>query len=163
MKSSTKFVAGIVAVAASLAAVGAFAESKAKQHGDGHGMGMHGKEMSFEVLDADGDGMITLEEMQNLGKDRFVEIDTNQDGKLSAAELEAHGQKQVSDRVAMMIERHDKNGDSLLVIEEMPGSVRGERMFEHIDLDGNGSISQKEYDKAHDRKMRHGKGHSKDN
>ncbi len=159
---STRTFAGII-VATSLIAVGAVAQSNTKQQGPGPESGMHGKKMSFEMLDTDGNGEITLEEIQNRSKDRFVEIDTNQDGKLSAEELEAHAQKRTSERVALMIERHDKNGDSLLVIEEMPGSGRGEAMFERFDLDGNGSISQEEFDEAKSKRKHHGKRHNKDN
>lgn len=160
---STGFIVGIVVVATSLTAAAAFAENKGKSHGYGHGPGMHGKKISFEMLDTDGNGEITLEEIQNRGKDRFVEIDTNQDGKLSADELEAHQQKQIAERVAKMIEHLDKDGDGMLVIEEMPGSDRGEMMFERFDLNGDGVITQEEFDEAKSKRKRHGKRHNKDN
>jgi Ca2+-binding EF-hand superfamily protein len=160
---STGFIAGIVVVATSLTAAAAIAESKGKSHGDGPRHGMHGMKMSFEMLDTDGNGEITLEEIQNHGKGRFTEIDTNQDGKLSAEELEAHQQKKIAERVAKMIERHDKDGDGLLVIEEMPGAGRGEMMFERFDLNGDGVVTQEEFDEAKSKRKRHGKRHNKDN
>ncbi|MBV1897474.1 MAG: EF-hand domain-containing protein [Rhodobacteraceae bacterium] len=160
---STRFIAGIVVVATSVVAVGAYAQSEAKAQGHGAGSGMHGKKMSFEVLDTDGNGEITLEELQSRSKDRFIEIDTNQDGMLSAEELEAHAQKQTSERVAMMIERHDTDGDSLLTIEEMPGAGRGEAMFARIDPNGDGIITQEEFEQAKSQRKGHGKKHNKDN
>lgn len=160
---STRFIAGIVVVATSVVAVGAYAQSEAKAQGHGAGPGMHGKKMSFEVLDTDGNGEITLEELQSRSKDRFIEIDTNQDGMLSAEELEAHAQKQTSERVAMMIERHDTDGDSLLTIEEMPGAGRGEAMFARIDPNGDGIITQEEFEQAKSQRKGHGKKHNKDN
>jgi Ca2+-binding EF-hand superfamily protein len=160
---STGFIAAIVVIATSVTAAGALAESHGKSDGEGPGRGMHGKKMSFEMLDTDGNGEITLEEIQNRGKDRFVEIDTNQDGKLSVEELEAYEQKKIAERVAKMIERHDKDGDGLLVIEEMPGAGRAEMMFERFDLDGDGVITQEEFDEAKSKRKRHGKRHNKDN
>lgn len=159
----TRFIAGIVVIATSVVAVGAYAQSAAKQQGQGAESGKHGKKMSFEVLDTDGNGEITLEELQNRSKDRFSETDTNQDGMLSAAELEAHAQKKTSERVAMMIERHDTDGDSLLTIEEMPGSGRGEAMFARVDLDDDGIITQEEFEQAKSHRKGHGKKHNKDN
>ena len=45
------------------------------------------------VLDLDGDGSVSLEELQaaypEMGEDRFAEIDTDEDGALSAEEIEA--------------------------------------------------------------------------
>lgn len=178
---STKLIVGIVVAAVSLTAVGAYAQSQSKRHGFGHGMhgggmgngmggeghkgghGMRGEQMSFEKLDADGNGQITLEEMQNLGKDRFGDMDTNQDGKISQAEMEAHAQKRTTDRIAEMFERHDKDGDGMLSMDEMPGSDRGGRMFEHIDQDGSGSISEEEFDEVRNGMMQHGKRHMDEN
>lgn len=174
---STKLIVGIVVAAVSLTAVGAYAASQSKGHGFfGHGMhggghgekhsggyGMRGEQMSFEKLDTDGNGQITLEEMQNRGKDRFSEMDTNQDGKISQAEMEAHAQKRSADRAAEMIERFDKDGDGMLSMDEMPGSDRGERMFERVDQDSSGGISEEEFDEVRNRMMRHGKRHMDEN
>ena len=46
-------------------------------------------ERMFKVWDASGDGIITREELQARGASRFSELDTDRNGFLSAAEVEA--------------------------------------------------------------------------
>lgn len=46
-----------------------------------------------------------------------------------------------------MIERADENGDGKLGFDEV-NSPRMSKMFEHIDADGNGEITQEEWEAA---------------
>ena len=57
----------------------------------GRGMMGHGmfKRMIFALMDADGDGTISLEEFQAAHAKIFKAMDTNKDGKLTPAEIEA--------------------------------------------------------------------------
>jgi EF hand domain-containing protein len=68
----------------------------------GHGMmggGMMGppvmKRMIFALMDADGDGTISLQEFQAAHERIFKAMDTNKDGKLTPEEMEAfiHGSR----------------------------------------------------------------------
>ncbi len=122
----------------------------------------HRERPDFATLDLDGNGALTLEELQAQGQARFASMDTNGDGAVSAEELIAAANSRAADRAATMIARMDENGDGLLQAEEMQarrGGDRAARMFDRVDADSDGSISQAEFDTAMDRMgERHGKG-----
>ena len=103
----------------------------------------------FSTLDLNGDGALTLEEMQARGEARFAEQDANGDGALSADELSARA----ADRAATLIERFDDNGDGLLQLDEMPtrDERRQARMFDRVDADEDGTISAEEFEAAQER------------
>ncbi|MEM7319290.1 MAG: calcium-binding protein, partial [Pseudomonadota bacterium] len=94
------FITGIVVLAAAVAASGAFAQGPGK-----------GQRITFEELDANGDGEITMAELEARQAARFAAADTDGDGKLTAAELTARANARVEKRVNKMLERHDANGD----------------------------------------------------
>ena len=108
---------------------------------------------AFSTLDADGDGNLTLAEMQAQREARFGDTDTNGDGGLSAEELIAAANARQADRVTRMLERFDENEDGMLQQSELPqrDGDRAERMFERVDADGDGAITEAEFDAAKDR------------
>lgn len=114
----------------------------------------HRERPDFATLDLNGDGALSMEELQAQGEARFAAVDTDGDGTLSAAELSAVANERAAERTAKMIERLDENGDGALQFEEMPArdGDRAERMFERVDADEDGAISQEEFDTAKERR-----------
>lgn len=110
----------------------------------------HRERPDFATLDANGDGALTLEEMQAHGKAHFADMDTDGDGALSVAELAASGAERATERAARMIARFDANEDGLLQQDEMPsrGERRAAQMFDRVDADGDGVISAEEFETA---------------
>lgn len=130
----TTFIAAIAAAAIGMTTVAAMAREKGPD---------------FATLDADGNGEISLTELQARGEARFGEADTDGDGFLTAAELEAAGQQRAADRAARMIERMDANEDGKLSLDEMKESRRDPaRFFDRIDADNSGGISEAEFEEA---------------
>lgn len=137
---------------------------------DGMGMGMdHGGPrdglfLNFDEIDADKDGKITAAEMEAHRAARFAAADANKDGNLSAEELvamheAARAERQLA-RSTDMIARFDANGDGLLSADEMPQPGEGQNMFDRIDTDKDGAISKAELEAAI-AQMREGRGHGK--
>lgn len=112
-----------------------------------------GERPDFATLDLNGDGALSLEELQAQRDARFAEIDTDGDGGISAEEMIAHAGQRAEDRAARMIERLDENGDGVLQMDEMPdrGADRAERMFDRIDENEDGVISAEEFEAAKER------------
>lgn len=130
------------------------------------GRGEPREKPDFASLDANANGSLSLEELQNAGAVRFAEMDTDGNGALSAVELAAAQSERMADRAEKMIERMDENDDGELQADEMKprGRERGmERMFERADADDNGEISQEEYEAAGEgRGDRDGRGHGRE-
>ncbi|MCF6317393.1 MAG: calcium-binding protein [Marinosulfonomonas sp.] len=130
-----------------VAGLGAGVVGMASAHQGGPG------QISFETLDTNGDGKLTLAEMAAQKKARFTATDTNGDGMLSADEMLAQGKARMGDRMAKrmeprigkMIERRDANGDGMLSIGEMEATAKGDLLFERLDANGDGAISAEEY------------------
>ena len=134
-----------------------------------------GPRMVFAELDADGNGAVTLEEMQAAGSSRFETADTDGNGALSREELLAQGEARAERRVDRLLERADADGNGELTqaeMEEARGERRGhgrhgngqrggrgpnpERLFERMDADNDGSVTQAEFDDAVARMLERG-------
>ncbi|MEL7150425.1 MAG: EF-hand domain-containing protein [Pseudomonadota bacterium] len=110
-----------------------------------------GEGMTFETLDVDGSGEITLEDLTALRDNRFAELDSNGDGSISQDEFVAHQVARSEERAARMFERLDADGDGTLsrdVIENEGRGRSGERMISRFDEDNSGGISAEEFEEA---------------
>lgn len=101
----------------------------------------------FAQVDANNDGALTMEEFQNQAQAKFDDADTNGDGQLDVAELTAAAARERGQRIERLIARKDTNGDGMLSLEEMQPRNAGQ-FFGRADADGNGEISQEEWDAA---------------
>lgn len=133
------------AIALSIGITGMAAEAQGKGRG--------GERASFAELDADGNGEVTMAEMQAFAQARFDSVDTNGDGSLSAEELIAARESQNSDRLERRInrflERADDNGNGTLEFGEFgPSEERAAERFSRVDADGSGGISEEEMEAA---------------
>lgn len=117
----------------------------------------HGPPAAFEELDINADGSITQEEMQTARAMKMASVDTDGDGFLSLEELEAGASERAKSRAGKMMERLDTNEDAKLSTEELEKPGRGDRRFQRADADGDGAITKAEYDAASAKmKKRHG-------
>ena len=112
-----------------------------------------GERVSFEQLDANGDGALTQEEMAAHGAKRFADADTDGDGFLSAEELaevaKARAGKRAEKRSAKMLKHLDANDDGKLSADEMkPSEERMAKRFERADKNDDGQLSQEEFEQA---------------
>ncbi len=103
--------------------------------------------------DADGDGLITAEEIDAQKARLFDEADTNGDGALSEAELSAYAQE----RRRQWREENDpdKNGDGVVSFAEHQDAAKAR--FERLDKNGDGVLDEDERSKRHGRRG-HGRG-----
>ena len=136
------------------------------------GHGVHGMRamMSFEEIDANGDGKITKDEIAAMGEMQFGKADTDGDGFLSVEEMNARALEMAKARIearsARMLERMDADKDGKLSMEEMQamknkgprGKMMG-RMFDRVDADEDGAISRDEFDAAQARMQDRMKGY----
>jgi len=144
-----------VALLAALAAPGVALARDGMMGGMGQGghMGMGGPGMGpgmdFAEIDTNGDGKITQDELDTMKAKRFAEADANGDGKVTADEIETQMAARMADRMArgarMMVAFADENGDGALTADEMGGGREG-AMLMRLDKDGDGAVSQEEFD-----------------
>lgn len=105
---------------------------------------------SFEMLDANGDGAVTVDEVKAMQAARFAEHDANGDGLLSREEMIAAIVAEATARAEKMADRvftwQDSDGDGLISPAEMPGNgMRFGRMFHRMDADGDGRVTEDEF------------------
>lgn len=119
------------------------------------GPGGRGGEMerpAFTDLDMDGNGELTLEEMLAHRDSRFAEADTDGDGNLSRDEMIAAAMGRVEASIDRRMERFDDNEDGMLSANEMddmrPRGPGPERIFGHMDADGDGVVTAEEFETA---------------
>ena len=99
---------------------------------------------AFQEIDTDGDGQLSRAELEAHAAARFARADSNGDGFLSGDEIgKGHGGK----RAQKMLERLDRDGDGKLDAAELEAAgaerrqERHARMLERLDSDGDGRLS----------------------
>lgn len=139
------FKAGVLATLIPLA----LAAPAVAQQGPGRGMG---PQMMFSEMDLDGDGAVTLQELQTAREGRFTRADADGDGLVTRDELIAQAMTRAGDRIDRLLEQADGDGDGALSAAELD-SLREtrrmagmERMFERADTDGDGTITEAEFE-----------------
>ncbi|MEM7445600.1 MAG: EF-hand domain-containing protein [Pseudomonadota bacterium] len=127
----------------------ALASERGDRGGERHGHRGSPEErvtMIMERFDADGDGQITVEEVEAYRAARFEAADTNGDGVIDEAEFqaaaEARAMERVAERAGEMFARIDEDGDGQLTQDDVSG--REGRLFEHADENGDGILTEDE-------------------
>lgn len=137
MRKKTIFIiAGVLIAAGGAAAVAGIGENRGRfghgpgmggpgmgpmfaHMGGGHGFGFHGRGgMGLKQLDANNDGVITLEEALASQSPVFARIDANGDGVLDAQELESETNLNVAYWAKVMLHRYDRDADGKITKEE---------------------------------------------
>lgn len=107
----------------------------------------------FATLDTDGDGSITEADLEARAAERFARADADSSGGLTAAEMAAMAeiirQEQMVARLAERIARIDVSGDGEVQIEELQARMPATvHLFDLLDGDNDGAISAEEFDAA---------------
>jgi Ca2+-binding EF-hand superfamily protein len=103
-------------------------------------------ERRIGLLDTNGDGKVSAEEIVNEEKRLFAAADVNGDGKLSTEEFRRRGRWFVGLGTTSFFDMLDADGDGNVSAAELTGP--SERWFKRHDADKNGTIDTEEYVKA---------------
>lgn len=114
--------------------------------------------INFEEVDINDDGVLSQAELEVAAAARFAKIDTNKDAVLTTDELQAELAARMHGRVmrqsVRMMRRMDADGDGVLTSNEMkPGHGDTAKMFERLDQDRDGQISKKEFAAARAKRL----------
>ncbi|MDR0184679.1 EF-hand domain-containing protein [Lysobacter arvi] len=115
-----------------------------------------------KMMDTDGDGMVSSAEHAAGAKTMFTRMDANSDGKVTAAEMDAHHAAKMAgkgDKMKMSsadkIKKIDTDGDgAITAAEHDAGSAQ---MFTKMDTNGDGNLTAAEMKAGHDKEMRSAK------
>jgi EF hand len=115
----------------------------------------------FDTIDANGDGLVTMAELEAHRLAEFAAADTNKDGAVDADEVAARElarfTERLPERAARMIKVHDNDGNGTLSADEVEQGP-AERHFARIDSDDDGAISKAEAEAAAERMKKQRKG-----
>ncbi len=147
-KKTIVLIAGVLVAAGGAAAIAGVGERHGRfghgpgvgphlAHFGGHGFGF-GRFGGLRGLDADNDGVITVEEAIAARAPVFNRIDTNGDGVIDAQEIEAEIKLNVDYWTRAMLHRLDKDGDGKISKDEYRQSDRGSRRAERADNEDDG-------------------------
>jgi len=94
----------------------------------------------FERFDVDKDGAITQAEIEEIRTADFAAADTNGDGEISLEEFKAAFLERSNDRMVRVFQRLDRDGDGIVTQAEADRAAN--RMFNRLDRDGNGVVEK---------------------
>ncbi|GAB5457406.1 MAG: hypothetical protein Hens3KO_04360 [Henriciella sp.] len=118
-----------------------------------HERGERGAKM-LERVDTNGDGNISLEEVEAAKAEKFSSTDLNGDGAITLEEMTASKEARQAERKAARTERAfarlDENGDGSITVAEFEAHDAKRQMnwFEKADTDGDGLVTEAEREAA---------------
>ena len=96
----------------------------------------------FQEMDTNHDGKISQAEIDAFEAARAAEIDANHDGKITADELQAFHEKERAKREAAMLARMDTNGDGVVSVQEYEAAQTWR--LARLDRNGDGTIDEQD-------------------
>jgi hypothetical protein len=96
----------------------------------------------FQEMDTNHDGKISQAEIEAFEAARAAEIDANQDGVITADEIQAFREKERAKRQAAMLARMDTNGDGKISLEEYEAAQTWR--LARMDRNGDGTIDERD-------------------
>ncbi|MHA1523255.1 MAG: EF-hand domain-containing protein [Alphaproteobacteria bacterium] len=136
--------------AAALAQIGGKAMDRGGHGGPGAFGASQGATRMFERLDANSDGVVTLDEVGAMrgGRfdrpDRFDRFDRNGDGTVTKAELEQVLEARLATMRDRILQRFDGNNDGQVTRQEF--DARATNRFSRFDQNGDGQVTRQEFD-----------------
>jgi Ca2+-binding EF-hand superfamily protein len=132
-------------MAAAVLTVGAIPATAAEEESRADRAGTFATRM-IERYDTDKNGSVTLEEYLTADEDRFGSADADDDGFVTADELEAARQKRGEERRQSRLEGIDTDKDGRVSLAEAEAAAvdRARKRFERMDADKDGFISMAE-------------------
>ncbi|MEX2618018.1 MAG: hypothetical protein WD767_18170 [Alphaproteobacteria bacterium] len=151
--------------ALSALAVGASAHDRngggyGKHHG-GPGMKRHmHAERLFDRFDLDKDGKVTVAEIDTARADSLARFDANGDGVLQLEEYQGLWMERMRSRMVDGFQRLDDDGDGKVTGDEMKAPMT--RIARFMDRDSDGAITRDELHRRHKGERRHHRDDEKD-
>ena len=137
MKKSIKI--GLAAGIAALAAIGGVAQARMGwHHGGGHMM-----EQLAERYDANKDGKISQEEIDQNRTARHGEFDTDKNATLSLDEFKALWMKAHQERMVREFQEFDVDGNAQVTLDEYKKPM--EKHVAEMDMNGDGTLSRDDH------------------
>lgn len=147
MQKRTKiFLAGSIAALTLATAVGVSQASD--KHRYGHGFGHQGSDRHnmmatmMDRMDTDRDGSVSRAELDAMRKSEVGKHDANGDGKLTLGEFEGLWLSFVRDRMVDGFQKLDRDGDAVLTEDEIARPLN--RMMSWLDRNDDDKLSKKE-------------------
>lgn len=150
MKTLTKSLVavGIVAGVAGLALIPPTLAHGEKKFSRGYpgsfghaGKGRHAMRL-FERFDANGDGTVTQQEIEQTRTGLIAKFDADSDGKLSLKEYEGLWMEFMRERMVDRFQHLDRDGDAIVTPEEFASPMT--YIVRRIDRDDDGKITRQE-------------------
>jgi Ca2+-binding EF-hand superfamily protein len=111
------------------------------EHRGRHGGEIRGERL-FDDFDTNNDGKLTQAEIDQTRHDRFVQFDTDQDGKLSLQEYQALWLDAMRRHMVDRFQALDDDGDAAVTTEEFTAPFG--RVVNHMDRNNDGEITRDE-------------------
>ena len=103
----------------------------------------HSGKMLIANFDTNNDGTVTRAELEAGLRQNFWQADTNRDGRLDPDEVAAANQRRIELDQSTAIPLIDWNQDGYVDFNEFAAGVRSQ--FEQLDLNGDGQVSLDEF------------------
>jgi hypothetical protein len=159
-KTNTRIVLGTGAILLAVGIVGQAVTAHAGDggwtrggHGGGHG-GPHGMMRMFDRFDTNEDGKVTRAEIEALIGGRVTDFDKDGTAGLSEAEFTQLFVSMMKDRIERRFSRLDANDDGVIDAAELQKPAT--RMIRWIDEDGDDAVSIKEAKMAMEKRRHRG-------
>ena len=108
----------------------------------------------IRLFDLDGDGKVTLEEINTDQARIFTALDVDDDKSMSVDEIKRRGRSLLIFRTTTLFDLLDSNGDGKLSVVEV--QAPSQRWFKRYDANGNGIMEAEELPESHKRGGRGG-------